>query len=199
MRFIVVLLNIGTYWLWLAPTGLGIPPLAAALSVVAFGYGTYDLLFHPYRHFPILATSAWTTLTDGLLITLWLHATGGFASPYYLLWYLSLVAVTFRYDWRAPLLAAAVYGIAYTGLVAATAPLSVHAVDMAIRVSYIFLCGGLGALLARETTRAFEAKSRLDERMHEAESFRSLAEASREALVVSSQGWCWNATGPTAN
>lgn len=165
VRFLVVTFNVVTYWLWLEPTGLGIPWLAAAVSVAAMAYGVYDLLFQPYLRYSILATSAWTAVTDGVLITLWIRATGDFASPYYVLWYLSLVAVAFRFNWRAPVAAAVLYSASYVALLALTGPLHEHAVDATIRVTYILLCGGLGALLAYESMRVLQREVLLGEQV----------------------------------
>lgn len=169
VRFLVVVFNIVSYWLWLHPTGLGSPALAAVVAAIALVYAVFDLLFQPHRHVPVLATSAWTTFTDAVLITLWIHATGGFGSPYYVLWYLSLVAVAFRFDWRATLVAAALYSAVYVGLLAATDALAGHGVAVTIRVAYILLCGGLGAILAAESMRVFQADVVLDERARRVE------------------------------
>ena len=167
VRFLVILFNVASYWLWLHP--LGIPALAAVVATIALVYGAFDLLYQPQRHFPVLATSAWTTVTDALLITLWIHATGGFGSPYYLLWYLSLVAVAFRFDWPSTLVAAVVYSAVYVALLAVTGPLQAQVVDVTIRVTYVLLCGGLGAILASESMRVLQADVVLDERVRSVE------------------------------
>lgn len=156
VRFIVIAFNIVTYWLWLEPNGMGVPWLAGVVTVVALGYGVYDLLFQPYLRFPIMATSAWTAVTDGVLITLWIRATGDFASPYYVLWYLSLVAVAFRFSWRAPLVASVLYSASYVTLLAFTGPIADQAIDVTIRTAYVLLCGGLGSLLAHESMRVIQ-------------------------------------------
>lgn len=165
VRLLVIAFNVSTYWGWLHPQGLGDPALAAFVTVAAMVYGLYDLVFQPYLRFPIMATAAWTAVTDGVLITLWLHATGDFASPYYVLWYLSLVAVAFRFDWRASLVAALLYSVAYIALLGATGPLQDHAVEAAIRVAYILLCGALGAILAYESMQVLERDVVLGERV----------------------------------
>lgn len=165
VRLVVIAFNVATYWGWLYPAGLGERSLAAFVTIVALVYGVYDVVFKPHLRFPIMATAAWTAVTDGLLITLWILATGDFASPYYLLWYLSLVAVAFRFDWRASVVAALLYSFGYVALLGLTGSLEAHAVDVAIRVAYILLCGALGSILAYESMRVLQRDVVLGERV----------------------------------
>ncbi len=177
VRLAVIVFGVIVYWSAYYPKG--VPWLAAVVSVVALGYALYDVLAEPYRRFPILVTSLWTAITDGVLITVWLHATGDVESPFYLLWFLSLVAVTFRYDWRATAAAACLYVVAYTGLVAATGGLPSHAFDMAVRNGYLLLLGALGSLLARESTRVFEERFHLGEQVRRAQALQDESDLSR--------------------
>lgn len=186
LRLAVILFGVTVYWTAFYPRG--IPWLAGLVTVVALVYALYDVLAEPFRHFPILVTSMWTAITDGVLITVWLHATGDIDSPFYLLWFVSLVAVAFRYDWRATALATFLYIASYTGLVALTGGLPAHAFDVVIRCGYLALLGGLGSLLARESARLFEDRFQLGQRVEEGERFRALAEATPEAIIVARKG-----------
>jgi signal transduction histidine kinase len=188
VRLAVILFNIAAYWGLLYPAQPGSPALAAFVTVVALAYAVLILAAQPYRRFPILATAAWTAATDGTLITLWLHATGDFASPFHLLWFLSLFAVTFRYDGRATLAASVLYGAAYWGLLWATGTLAGHGTEVLVRVVYILLVGVLGSLLARESLRVFEERYRLGQTVQESRRLRDLAEASPEALAIAADG-----------
>jgi signal transduction histidine kinase len=179
VRLAVILFGVTVYWTLWYPRG--IPWLAATISVVALLYGIYDAAFQPYRRFPALLTSRWTATTDATLIVLWLHGTGDAASPFYPLWYLSLVAVAFRYDWKATVVAALVYVGAYTGLVAVTGGFPAAATDMVVRCGYLLLLGALGALLARSSATVFEERFRLAQRVHEQE---AQAEALRREMEV---------------
>jgi signal transduction histidine kinase len=169
VRFAVIVFNIMVYWLLLYPRQPGSPPLAAFVSVVAMAYTIFLVTTRPYRHFPVLATSLWTAVTDAALILLWLHATGDYASPFHLLWFLSLFAVTFRYDWRATLAASILYGASYVLLLQATGTLAGHATEVLVRVAYVLLVGVLGSLLARESLRVFEERYRLGQTVQEAQ------------------------------
>ncbi|HUR62563.1 MAG TPA: PAS domain-containing sensor histidine kinase [Candidatus Thermoplasmatota archaeon] len=186
LRFAVVAFNVTLYWAVLYPAGD--PPVAAATTVVALVYIVYIVGFQPYRRYPILATSLWTTLTDGTLIPVWVYATGGFESPFYVLWFLSLFAVTFRYNWRAPLAAALVYIATYLALLLLERSLATHVTDILVRVVYLLLAGILGSLLARESLRVFEERYRMGQTLQESRHLRDLAEASPEALVIASDG-----------
>jgi signal transduction histidine kinase len=156
IRFLVIVFNVGIYWGFLHPQG--VPWLALAISVVALAYGAFVIFNRPYRRFPILRTGWWTASTDGALILLWIHATGDAASPFHLLWYLSIMAVTFRFSWRAILVTAVAYAATYVGLIAVVGQLPDNGLEVAIRAVYILLLGGLGALLSRESIYAFEER-----------------------------------------
>jgi signal transduction histidine kinase len=186
LRLVLIACNVPLYWLFLYPAGS--PPLVGALSVVALAYAIYLVAAQPYRHFPVLATSLWTTLTDGALIPLWVHATGDFTSPFYPLWFLSLFAVTFRFDWRATLVASAVYAASYLALLVASGTIAGHQAEASIRLVYILLFGAVGSQLARESHRLFEERYRLGQAMQESRQLRALAEASPEALVIAADG-----------
>ncbi|MES2154149.1 MAG: HAMP domain-containing sensor histidine kinase [bacterium] len=182
VRLAVIVFGVSVYWAAYYPRG--IPWLAGAVSAVALAYALYDVFGQPYRHFPILLTSMWTAVTDAALITVWLHATGDIDSPFYLLWFLSIVAVAFRYDWRATAVACVLYLALYTGLVAATGGLPARWLDLTIRLGYLALLGALGSILARESARIFDERFALGQRVEEADRFRALAEASPQALIV---------------
>ncbi|HEX2066600.1 MAG TPA: ATP-binding protein [Candidatus Thermoplasmatota archaeon] len=179
LRVVVVAFGIAVYYLYFP--GLEHPALAAAVAVVAQSYSLYLLLARPYLRFPALATSAWTAVTEGLLITLWLHATGGAASPFFLLWFVSLVGVSFRFDWRNTLLATGLYLSASVALVLlGPGPSGFHGLVVA-RLGYLLLAGIAAALLARESSRVFSERFLLGQQVEEAERHRALAEAHSQA------------------
>lgn len=160
VRLAVILFNIAVYWPVMR--GQGIPWLAATISVVATAYAFYVVFARPYLRYPVLNAAMFTAVTDALLITLWIYATGGFQSPFYLLWYLSLVAVAFRYDLRATMVATALYIGSYVVLLTITGELLPNIVDVVVRCVYIALVGALSLLLAHETSRVFAARHTLE-------------------------------------
>lgn len=163
VRTAVIVFNVGAYYL-LLPPGTGIPWLAITISIVALVYSTFVILTRPYRWWPVMRAALFTALTDGVLIVLWVAATGGFASPFYLLWLLSMMAVVFRYEARATWIATGLYIGSYLALLAWNGELAVHAVDVTIRCTYIGLAGMLGALLASDSAQVFreQAKTQRD-------------------------------------
>ncbi len=158
VRAAVIVFNVAAYYT-LLPHGQGIPALAAAISVVALTYGFFVLALQPYRWWPVMRAALFTALTDGVLIVLWVAATGGFASPFHLLWLLSMMAVAFRYDSKATLVATVLYVGSYVALLAWQDTLAINAAEVLVRCTYITLAGLLGALLAHDSARAFEARA----------------------------------------
>jgi signal transduction histidine kinase len=159
VRALVISFNVAAYY-FLLPKGTGIPWLAATISVVALSYGFFVVLFQPYRWWPVLRAALFTAFTDGLLIVLWVAASGGIDSPFHLLWLLSMMAVAFRYESRATLVATVLYISSYVGLLALQGTLAPNATEVLIRCTYIGLAGLLGALLAHDSARIFEEQAR---------------------------------------
>lgn len=166
VRFAVIVFNVVAYY-FLLPDGQGIPWLAATISVIALVYGVFVVAFQPYRWLPIMRAALFTALTDGGLIVLWVWASGGVGSPFHLLWFLSLVAVAFRYEWKATLIATALYISTYVALVVGLGQLPGNAVDLLVRCIYILLAGTLGALLAYDSAKVFEARAHLQDEVDE--------------------------------
>jgi len=122
---------------------------------------------------------------DGSLIAAWLVATGGWSSPFYVLWYVSIVAVAFRYSTRETLAASLLCAVAY----AAIAFVDVGVPDLAslsVRVGYIGLVAAIAVGLSREVAEQTEARvamQQLAERAREAKArFRRLLEAAPDAI-----------------
>ena len=172
VRALVISFNVAAYYL-LLPDGAGIPWLAATISVVALSYGFFVVLFQPYRWWPVLRAALFTALTDGLLIVLWVAASGGIDSPFHLLWLLSMMAVAFRYESRATIVATVLYISSYLGLLFVQGTLAANSTEVVIRCTYIGLAGLLGALLAHDSARVFDEQARaqraLGERKREQE------------------------------
>src|SRR6266545_1568412 len=83
-----------------------IPWLSYLLIITSAIYGTAVFFLEPYRRYPVMLSSYFTSVSDAIFITVWLYATGGFESPFYLLLYVSIVAVAFRYSYRETMIAA---------------------------------------------------------------------------------------------
>jgi len=159
IRLAVVVLNAAVYPTLLDHTG-HIVWLAYALLAVALAYSAFVVLAKPYHRYPALLHSYFTSITDAVLITVWLWATGGFNSVFFVLWYASIVGVAFRYSYRQTMYIAAVYALAYTGLLLALDQTSGHVGEIMVRVGYIFFVGAVGGEVSSEAFR--QARSRIE-------------------------------------
>ncbi|MGB0651700.1 MAG: ATP-binding protein [Thermoplasmatota archaeon] len=162
VRLSVVAFNSVVYALWMR--GAGWPELAWTVIVAANLYSLGVTLGRPERRFPAMATAMWTTVTDALLIVLWLSATGGAASPFWILWSFSLVAIAFRFGSKETWAAGAVYVFLEASLLARQG-LFAWPMDplAAVRVGYIALFGGLAGGMADFTRDALDRERRLDD------------------------------------
>ncbi len=142
-----------------------IPALAYPLLAVAWLYGLGLALLQPYQRYPLLLSVYFTVVTDAALTMLWLYATGGFASPFFVALYPAVVSVALRFDFRETALAAVVYAGAYLALLALLGQLGAHQTEALIRVAYLVFVAGVAALLVRETYRQARAKTRIRSRL----------------------------------
>src|SRR5688572_27311902 len=74
--------------------------LAITTIILAVLYSIFIIYFKPYTKYPVLISSYVTTFVDVVLISSWIFATGGLESPFHLLWYVSIIAVAFRFSAR---------------------------------------------------------------------------------------------------
>jgi len=126
--------------------------LAYSIIAVSCVYAVAVVFLHPYQRFQRLWSWYWTSIFDGMLTIVWIHATGGFGSPFYLLFYLTVTSVAVRFDVRYTMISATLYAGGYLMLLAGRGELngSGRLVAVAVRVTYIYLCAALAGLLARE-------------------------------------------------
>lgn len=142
--------------------------LANIIIVIAFLYSFTVVLYQPYRKFPILLSSNITYVTDATLITLWLFATGGFESPFYLLWYISLIAVSFRFSSKTIILTAFIYSICYLSLIFLMGDWLGNVTELAVRIGYIFFTAMLGVVISREMLKQTQQKKEMEQLAREA-------------------------------
>ncbi|HWG89277.1 MAG TPA: PAS domain S-box protein, partial [Candidatus Thermoplasmatota archaeon] len=187
VRVAVIVLNSLVYLFFMDHAGT-YPPLAYAIIAIASTYCVAVAALQPQRRFPVLATSYFTSITDSILITLWILATGGFESPFYVLWYASLSAVAFRYTFWATVRVSAVYMALYLGLLFAMGEATGHAAEILVRIGYLPIVGLLAGLLAEEATNQTVSKVAMQDslalsRTSEAR-FRGLLESAPDPIVI---------------
>ena len=150
LRSVIIFFNITCY---LVLDDISRTPLLA-YSVIALAgiYTLYLEIFRPYEKYEIFTTAYFTAITDGLLICLWIYVTGGYVSPFYIIWYISIIAVAFRFNSTVTMITALFYAFCYFLVIAlsGTVELLTHATDILIRIVYIILTGFAGVLITRE-------------------------------------------------
>jgi PAS domain S-box-containing protein len=200
VRAAVVLVNTVIY-LALLDRDVGSPQLALGAIALTNAYSVAVILFEPYRRFGVLLTSSFTTILDAAFITLWIVATGGIDSPFYVLWYVSLAAISYRFSYRATVAAGVAYSAIYITMAAALGQYAGRVPEISVRVAYILFAAALGALLARESLAQSAARQRLEEKtvaleqdvierssrlrvVEEAEAkFRAISETANDAII----------------
>jgi signal transduction histidine kinase len=157
IRLVVVGLNIIVYLL-LMDKSKSIEGLAWFVIIFALTYSLLVVLFHPYRKYPVLLTSYFTSGTDAVLITLWITATGGFDSHFYVLWYVSILAVALRYTFTVTIRVALLYSVLYFAIMAIHIDIASHLTEVVVRIGYLLLISALGGLLSKDISDQIKAK-----------------------------------------
>jgi PAS domain S-box-containing protein len=159
----IIFFNIIAYYFFLDKT-YALPSLVMAVSIVAGAYTLFVEIAKPYQKYPVFLTGYFTALTDGLLISYWLLATGGYHSPFFVLWYVSIIAVAFRFASITTTIFSLLYGLCYF-LVSYFGPhegFGEIAPDLTIRIAYIVFAGFLGTLITRENFSKTRQKVELE-------------------------------------
>jgi PAS domain S-box-containing protein len=159
IRALIILLNAIVFFL-LSETGYFVPEKIEVHSILAYiilgislVYSIFTWLFKPYEHYPVMLASYFSYVSDMMFITLWLYATGGFASPFYTLWYVAIAIVAFRFNWRIVWATSLLYIVCYVALVLLLSQVHTAAqvVDLALRCIYIAAIGYIASLISKET------------------------------------------------
>ncbi|MBI4394153.1 MAG: PAS domain-containing sensor histidine kinase [Euryarchaeota archaeon] len=200
IRASVVLVN-SIIYVTLLDRDVGWPQVALGVIAVVNVYSIGVVVFEPYRRFDLLLTSWFITILDAGFITLWILATGGMDSPFYVLWYVSLAAISYRFSYQATVTAGVAYSGIYITMAAALGQFTGRIPEISVRVAYILFAAALGALLARESLAQAAARQRLEEKtvalerdvierstrlrtVEEAEAkFRGISETANDAII----------------
>jgi two-component system sensor histidine kinase/response regulator len=165
MRLAIVLFNAGVLFFVMDWTHI-VPWLASFVVVTSIVYSLWVLLFQPYRRFPVLVSSYFTSVSDAVFILLCILGSGGIHSPFYVLWYASLAAIAFRYSYRETMLAALLYGCSYVAVLAALGQVPGYMTEVLVRTGHIFFVAALGGCLAREAYQQTRNKVELQHLVH---------------------------------
>lgn len=168
VRALVVILN-SIIYIFMMSEHESIPWLANSVIIIALLYSFYVIVFKPYKTYPIFLTSYSTYGTDAILITLWLLATGGFDSPFYLLWYISIIAVSFRFAAKTIWFTAFLYSFCYIALIILLNDVAGNYMELTVRVGYIFCTAFIGIMMSGVTLDQIEQKKQMQQLAFEAE------------------------------
>ena len=135
IRAAVVSLNTVTY-LWLAEHG-DRHEMALALIGIVWIYTIVTLVAKPGYEGRIRGFAVANTILDNVFIALWLWATGGADSPYYVLYYAETVATVGRFGVRLGLIAAVGSALLYAAVVVLDGGGSFFVTT--VRIGYIFI------------------------------------------------------------
>jgi len=157
LRLYVVAVNTIVY-IFLMSRENTIPALAYSIIFIAWTYSIILFLFKPYRKFQFLNSIYFTSGTDALLIISWIISTGGTHSPFYVLWYVSIIAIALRYTFRVTMATAVLYCAAYLLLFLKDDSFALQMAEMVTRCSYILLIAMGSGLLSKEAIDQIEDK-----------------------------------------
>ncbi len=137
--------------------------LAYTILVLGWAYALVVYFVPRQERFAPRAPTWVTSFFDACLLNLWLFATGGVHSDFYVVIYSSVIAVAFQSGYRAAVIAAGLYATTYVFLLALLGQLIPHLPEVVVRAGFVFLIAPLGGLLAREALEQGSAKLEMEE------------------------------------
>lgn len=134
---------------------LGDINLALLWVYVAFLYSR-----KPHQRSP-LVSSYFTSVADAVVISVGVLATGGFDSPFFVIYYGAAITIAFRYSFWETVTVSSMYASFYLVLLASLGQVEGHLGDVIVRVGLIPIVGLLGGNFAREALKQTQAKVKL--------------------------------------
>jgi serine phosphatase RsbU (regulator of sigma subunit) len=161
LRLVLILFNSIIYLLFMGNDGYS--TLGLAIVVAASIYSILILTFELYRKFAVLRNVYFTTVVDSTLIFLWIIATGFMESPFYVVWYISIIGVAYRYSLTITIWTTVIYLLLYM-LVFYIDPggsTSISIEQLLVRMGYIPLAGMLGMYISLEISDQIDDKIKI--------------------------------------
>jgi diguanylate cyclase (GGDEF)-like protein len=127
---------------------------------LSYLYAIPWVFLQPYRRWPLLGTSMFSTILDSLAIAGFIAVTGAAQSPFFPLYYLSVAAVAMRFEMRQAVVACFFYAFTYALVYFGTWGSSADELGVLImRAAYMILISvGVGHLAREENSRAREVE-----------------------------------------
>jgi len=134
-----------------------------AWFIILFGnaYSIFSVLVRPEKRFALFRSSYFNTLGDAAFTSLWIIATGWMESPFYLIWYLSIVSVAARFTALETGISTVLYLICYALIFHFDSSPGLEASELITRMGFIPLSGILGMFFSTEISDQLRDKLRL--------------------------------------
>lgn len=188
LRILVIFLNAVVYHFLMEKTGTH-TNIAYAVMAIAGSYCLLVYFFKPYKKYRVFLSSLFTSSTDALLISVWIYATGGFQSPFYVLWYISLIAIALRYSFRITITVSFFYSIIYLGILSLDVSFYAFSAEIITRAGYIILIGVGAGLMSREVLDQIDSKLQIEEAQKKLVKSESLLNDAQQIAHVGSWEW----------
>ncbi len=134
------------------------PRLGYALLALGWVYSAAVLVFKPHRRLPVVS-AAWVTGPSDILMTLlWIAATGGAHSPWFVALAAPLVIASLRYRPRDTVILTALAVSGYVAMLAILGQLAPFVLETVVYVFYILLIGVVCASIAKAQQARFAAR-----------------------------------------
>jgi len=133
---------------------------AWALIGITWTYGLPVVLLQPYKRWSVFRGSMLTAAADTLIISAFVAVTGASDSPFFVLYYLSVVSMAMRFELRQTVVACVFNIVAYSYVFLANWQPGGDAFgDLLLRCSYMFVMAvGAGYLAREENSRSREVE-----------------------------------------
>jgi serine phosphatase RsbU (regulator of sigma subunit) len=135
--------------------------LANFIMVGGIAYSIFVLFAEPYRTIVLFRANYFTTLADGITTALWIIATGSMDSPFYVIWYISIVSVAARFSAVETGISAIVFLLLYAVIFFYDPNSDLEAAELITRMGFIPLAGILGMYFSNEIMDQIRDKQRL--------------------------------------
>jgi diguanylate cyclase (GGDEF)-like protein len=159
LRLVIIVLNT-VLLAWLLDTSHMHMQATWWITGLSYLYAIPWVFLQPYRRWPLLGTSMFSTILDSLSIAAFIAVTGASQSPFFPLYYLSVAAVAMRFEMRQAIIACFLYAFTYAVVYFSTWGSSTDELGVLImRASYMILVSvGVGHLAREENSRAREVE-----------------------------------------
>jgi PAS domain S-box-containing protein len=151
----------GTLIYSLVPHHRGSVPVAYGLLAMGWIYSFAVLAFGMDRRFPVVVSGRVTAILDTSLTLLWVFATGGVESPWFVAIYGSIISVSLRQRPGETVVAAFFGASGYLLMAVVPGELAGRFAEVTVRVLFMLFVGAGAAIVARERLSRLTSRIRL--------------------------------------